>query len=98
MTPWNPNEPIEMLFNQIKDAQILFLGTYLGYNLSHLIMYALNNITNTGVFWDELHDFYHQHNTHKMVGFTLKNFELLLGQNENITSILWEVQHLPTFQ
>ncbi len=49
-TPWDPNEPIEMLFNQVKDAPILALWENLGYDKQCLIMYVLNNITNTGIF------------------------------------------------
>lgn len=72
--PWDPNEPIEMLFKQIEDAQIFALCANLGYDLPRLIMYALNNITNTGAFREELRDFYRQHNTHEIDWPTFKKF------------------------
>ncbi len=51
-TPWDPNKSIEF-FNQIEDSQVISFCTNLGNNLPCVIIYALNNITNTGVFWDE---------------------------------------------
>ncbi len=33
-----------------------------------------------------------------LIAKQLKSFGPLLGQNKNITAILWEVQHMPTFQ
>ena len=65
-TTWDPNKPIEILIKQIKHAQIFAICTNLTYDFPHLIMYALNNITNTGVFEMNYvtHDFYHQQHTH----------------------------------
>ncbi len=57
-TPWDPNKPIEMLFKQIEDTQIFALCANLGHDFLHLIIYALNDITNTVLFCNELHDFY----------------------------------------
>ncbi len=71
--PWDPNKPIEMLFQQIEDVPIFALCANLGYNLHHLIMYALNNITNTGIFCNELQDFYCQHNTNEIDWSSLIN-------------------------
>ncbi len=61
-------------------------------------MYALNSITDTGVFCGELCDFFHQHSTHNIDWPTFKKFGPLFGQNKNITDILWGMQHIPTLQ
>ncbi len=59
-------------FQKIEDAKIYALCANLGYDLSQLIIYALNNITNAGDFQDEVSDFYCQHNTHNIDWPTLK--------------------------
>ncbi len=87
-----------MLFKQIKDSQIFAPSANLGYNLLRLIMYALDIITNTVVIWDELCDFYCQHNTCNIDWPVFNIFGPLLGQNKNITDVLWKVQDVSTFQ
>ncbi len=59
---------------------------------------TFNYITNICAFWDELHDFYCQHNTYNFDWTMFKNFMPLLGPKENTINIIQEVQQMPTLQ
>ncbi len=97
-TPWDPTKPIEMFFKQVEDAQIFALRANLGYELPLLNIYVLGNITYADVFWDDLHNFCCQHNTHNVDWPKFKQFGPLIQQNKNTTNVLWEVQLVRTLQ
>ncbi len=88
MTPSRPlgNPPKNgNIFQANQGSPILCLLHQFGYDLPRLIMYALNNITKTIIFWNEFYDFYRQHKTCKhwwAMGPHFKNFGPLLGQSK----------------
>ncbi len=59
-------------FKPIKYAKIFALYANFGYDLPHLIIYALNNITNTIFYAMNSICFYCQHSTHNIIGPRLK--------------------------
>lgn len=68
----------------------------LGYDIFQLIMSTLNDVTNTDVFYNDVHDFINQHKP-TMTGPHLKNWQLL-RLNENVVYILQKKQYLSTLK